>query len=122
MLSSRTKDEIYAFLSILAIVLIIGSFAAAANFLLQINKYIFSVDEKIIREKTTVLDKEGFARIKEKLKAKENKPAEIIQQEENPIAGEENSAGISPENSAAPSPTIPAETPANNSDSSVFNP
>lgn len=122
MLSSRTKDEIYVFLSILVIVLIIGSFAAAANFLMQINKYIFSVDEKIIKEKTTVLDREGFARIKEKLKAKEYKPAEIIQQEENPIAGEENPAGISPENSAAPFPAIPAETPANNSDSSVSNP
>lgn len=122
MLSSRTKDKIYAFLSVLAIILIIGSFAAAANFLLQVNKYIFSVDEKIIKEKTTVLDKEGFAKIKEKLKAKESKPPEIIQQGENPIAGEENPAGISPENSATPSPTIPAETPANNSDSSVSNP
>ncbi|MBU3924867.1 hypothetical protein KJ854_02945 [Patescibacteria group bacterium] len=71
MLNSRTKDKIYAFLSFLAIVLAIGSFAFTVNFLLQVNKYIFSVNEKIVKEKTTAVDKAGFENIKEKLNLKE---------------------------------------------------
>lgn len=71
MLSSRTKDKIYALLSFLSIILVIGSFAFTVNFLLEINKYIFSVNEKIVKEKTTVVDKAGFENIKEKLKLKE---------------------------------------------------
>ncbi|MBU4338682.1 hypothetical protein KKB43_01120 [Patescibacteria group bacterium] len=71
MLNSRTKDKIYAFLSFLAIVLAIGSFAFVVNFLLQVNKYIFSVNEKIVKEKTTAVDKAGFENIKEKLNLKE---------------------------------------------------
>lgn len=73
MLNSRTKDRIYAFLSFLTIVLVVGSFALAVNFLLETNKYIFSVNEKIVKEKTTVVDKTGFENIKEKLNLKNSK-------------------------------------------------
>lgn len=77
MANSRTKDKVYAFLSFLTIILVIGSFAAVVNFLLETNKYIFSVNEKIVKEKTTVVDKAGFENIKEKLKIKESKNAVI---------------------------------------------
>lgn len=65
MLSSRAKDKIYAFLSFLSIVLAIGSFVLTVDFLLQINKYIFKVNEQTIKEKTVVADKAGFEKIKE---------------------------------------------------------
>lgn len=85
MISSRTENKIYAFLSILAIILIFGSFALVVDFLLKINKYIFSVNEQIVKEKTTILDKAGFNKLKEKLNAdgmEEKKPSSEINTEE----------------------------------------
>lgn len=76
MLNSRTKDKIYAFLSFLTIVLTIGSFAAVMKFLLDTNEYIFSVNEKIVEEKTIIVDKAGFESIKEKLILKEDNNSE----------------------------------------------
>lgn len=70
MLDSRTKDKIYALLSFLAIVFVVGSFAVVVNFLIGTNKYIFSVNAAIVKEKTTVVDKAGFEKIIEKLKLK----------------------------------------------------
>jgi hypothetical protein len=67
MLTSRTKDKIYAIVSFLTIILVIGSFAAVVNFLLETNEYIFSVNEKTVKEKTTVIDKDSFENIKARL-------------------------------------------------------
>lgn len=71
MLNSRIKDKIYAFLSFLAIVLAIGSFAFTVNFLMKVNKYIFSVNEQTVKAETISADKMGFEKIKEKLMTKE---------------------------------------------------
>lgn len=113
MLNSRTKDKIYAFLSFLAIVLAIGSFVLVVNFLLQINKYIFNLDEKIVKEKTTVMDKAGFENIREKLRLKESggaeePPAEIVPLETssvNETAMPSPSPSLSPSPSPSPSPS-----------------
>ncbi|MBU4350888.1 hypothetical protein KKH63_00950, partial [Patescibacteria group bacterium] len=106
MLNSRIKDKIYAFLSFLTIVLVIGSFAAAVNFLLETNEYIFSVNEKIVKEKTTLVDKAGFENIKEKLSLREVKNAVSSQTEKvSPVEEEivlENSPDPSPEFEPSP--------------------
>jgi hypothetical protein len=70
MMDSRTKDKIYAFLSFLVIVLVVGSFAFVTEFLMEINKYIFSVNEDTVKERTTVVDKAGFEKIIGKLQSK----------------------------------------------------
>lgn len=79
MMNSRMKDKIYALLSFVSIISAIGSFAFAVNFLLQTNEYIFNVNEKTVKEKTTIADKAGFESIKAKLKLKENISAESFQ-------------------------------------------
>ncbi len=94
MLNSRTKDKIYAFLSFLAIVSAIGSFVFAVSFLLETNKYIFSVNEKIVKEKTTVVDKAGFEIIKEKLNLKEGKSETAPQAEKIPLAPDSSSEAM----------------------------
>ncbi len=107
MISSRTKNKIYAVSSILVIILIIGSFAMVANFLLEINEYIFSVDEKIVKEKTTILDKANLDKIKAKIDsgaASEKKsPSEIIAPEEISPKSEENIEESAAENNSAES-------------------
>ena len=87
MLNSRTKDKIYALLSFLAIVLAIGSFVLTINFLLKINKYIFSVNQQTVKEKTTVVDKAGFETIKERLRLKKVDVKIQGAQEEKPASG-----------------------------------
>jgi len=112
MLNSRTKDKIYAALSFLAIVLAIGSFALVVNFLLQINKYIFSVNDQIVKEKTTVMDKPGFESIKEKLKIKESNATGSAQTEilhnasANNISTPSSSFQLSPEPTASKTKTM----------------
>lgn len=109
MLNSRMKDKIYAFLSFFSIVLAIGSFAAVANFLLETNKYIFSVNEKIVKEKTTTVNKAGFESIKARLSLKEGKSAESSQEEEKPAW---DAKKIIPEISLSPSPqSSPSSAP-----------
>lgn len=71
-MNSQNKNKIYAFVSISVIILTVASFAATVGFLLKINKLVFNVDEKIIKEQTTVLNKEGFERIKNKLNPQKN--------------------------------------------------
>lgn len=113
MLNSRIKDKIYAFLSFLTIILVIGSFVAVVNFLLETNKYIFNVNEKIVKEKTIVVDKMGFENIKEKLNLKEGKSKATSQAEktlteeekaplETPLANDILTPSVSP----SPSPEI----------------
>lgn len=67
MLSSRNKNKIYALTSASVIIIVIGSFILAVNFLLGINKFVFSVDERIVKEKTTVFDSASYAQLKNKL-------------------------------------------------------
>ncbi len=111
MLNSRIKNKIYAFLSFLTIVLAIGSFAVMVNFLLRTNKYIFSVNEKVIKEKTTVIDKAGFEIVKEKLYLKEGKSAVAPQKENIEVAGEAIITEIlpSPSPEFLPNPTLEAQ-------------
>lgn len=66
-MNSSNKNKIYAAISISVIILTAASFFAAVNFLLKINNLVFNVDEKIIKEQTTELNKDGFERIKSKL-------------------------------------------------------
>lgn len=68
----NNKNKIYAFVSISVVVLTAASFFAAVNFLLKINNLVFNVDKKIIKEQTTVLNKEGFEKIKNKLNPGKN--------------------------------------------------
>lgn len=104
MLNSRMKDKIYAFLSFLSIILAIGSFAAVIGFLLKTNEYIFSVNEKTVKEKTTVADKAGFENIKARLNLKEDNNAVAPQEEEKTIL--ENLLNFSSESSLSPLPAI----------------
>lgn len=67
MFSGEMKKRIYALASIFTIILIGGSFALIVNFLVKTNDLIFSVDERTIKEKTIVLDKSDFEKIKEKM-------------------------------------------------------
>jgi hypothetical protein len=107
MLNSKTKNKIYALISILAIISVIASFAATVKFLLEINNFIFSVDEKIVKDKTVLLDKERFFSIKDKLIAPETVFSPPIQ----------ISPTLSPSSTPAPTPALstapsPSGTPA----------
>ncbi len=67
MLSSQTKDKIYVSVSITLIILVIVSLAMAVNFFIKINRTLFSVNEKLIKERTTTADIAGYNQLKEKL-------------------------------------------------------
>ncbi len=67
MLSGKTKNKIYAAASIAVFISIMVSFMAVVNFLVKINNIAFSIDEKLIKEKTTALNMEGYERIKDKI-------------------------------------------------------
>lgn len=67
MLSGKTKNKIYAVVSVMTLVSIIASFLAIVSFLVYVNNIIFSVDEKMIKEKTIVLNIEGYDQIKDKV-------------------------------------------------------
>ena len=90
--NSRLKNKIYAITSILCIVLAAGSFVYVVKFLFETNEYIFSVNEKTVKEKTIVADKAGFEKVKEKLKLKENAAIEASRAQKN-SASEEELAG-----------------------------
>ena len=67
MLNNKIKSRIYALASISVFAISIGSFVIFANFLIKINKLSFALDEKLIEEKTTVLDVDGYNEIKGKV-------------------------------------------------------
>lgn len=115
MFNSRTKDKIYAFISFLAIVLLVGSFAFIVNFLLKMNNYVFNVSEEIVKEKTTVVDKAGFESIikkmnergvngSEKFLLEEKTPVKSEAPSENRISIEETEPILSPVPSSSVSP------------------
>lgn len=66
MLSSRIKNKIYILTSVFAILVIAISFVMAINFFIKINGLVFNVDEKMIGEKTTVLNLDAYNKIKSK--------------------------------------------------------
>ena len=99
MFSGETKKRIYALVSIFTIILIIGSFALIVNFLAKTNDLIFSVDEMTVKEKTTVLDKANFEKIKEKMELRRVEYTEPVKT----IAPSEPVEGASPpQNTLAP--------------------
>lgn len=71
-MDSSSKNKIYALVSISVIILTVASFVAAISFLLKINNLVFNVDQNIINEQTTELDKDGFENIKNKLDPERN--------------------------------------------------
>ncbi len=64
MLSCYIKSKIYIITSVFVILIIAISFATAINFFIKINALVFNVDEKMIGEKTTVLDMDAYNKIK----------------------------------------------------------
>lgn len=73
MTSSRIKNNIYALISLSVIIITLVSFAYTTNFLVKINNLIFNFDQKIISEKTTVLNESSFNAIKDKLEKSKTK-------------------------------------------------
>lgn len=67
MLSGKTKNKIYTVVSVMTLISIIASFLAIVSFLVYVNNIIFGVDEKMIKEKTIVLNIEGYDQIKDKV-------------------------------------------------------
>lgn len=67
MLSSYIKNKIYIATSVFVILIIAASLVMTINFFMKINGLVFNVDEKMIGEKTTVLDSDAYNKIKSKL-------------------------------------------------------
>jgi len=78
MLSGSIKNKIYALTSIFILIFLIASFALAVNFLVKINGLVFGVDEGLIEEKTTVLNIDGYNKIKNKVENDRNAEDENI--------------------------------------------
>jgi len=99
MFSGETKKRIYAMVSIFTIILIIGSFALIVNFLAKTNDLIFSVDETTVKEKTTILDKANFEKIREKM---ELRRVEYIEPVKTIAPSEPAGIAAPPQNTPAP--------------------
>lgn len=67
MINSKIKNNIYAMISILIIIFVIGSFILSINFLIKINKISSEVNMNIIKENTTVFDSQRYDKIKNRL-------------------------------------------------------
>lgn len=67
MISDRIKNKIYALASISVIAFSVASFILTVNFLLKINNLVFKVDERLITDKSSVLDANAYNEIKDKL-------------------------------------------------------
>lgn len=67
MLSGKIKNNIYAMISILTLIFVIGSFILSINFLIKINKISSEVNMNIVKENTTVFDSQRYDRIKDRL-------------------------------------------------------
>lgn len=113
-MNSRTKDKIYALLSFLSIVLTIGSFVAVVGFLVKTNEYIFSVNEKTVKEKTTTVDKARYETIEVKLNSKkslntiDSQPQVLLPEEKDILESLEagkNTTGLSSDDSLTLSPS-----------------
>lgn len=73
MLSGKIKNKIYAIISVSVIIFLIASFFLAVNFFIKINNLVFGVDERLIREKTTVPDIDGYDLMKNKIEPTQDK-------------------------------------------------
>ncbi len=71
-MDSSSKNKIYALVSIFVIVLTVMSFFEVTRFLLKINNLVFNVDQNIVKEQTTELNKNSFEKIKSKLNPEKN--------------------------------------------------
>lgn len=67
MISGKIKNNIYATISILMLIFVIGSFILSINFLIKINKISSEVNMNIVKENTTVFDSQRYDKIKDKL-------------------------------------------------------
>ncbi len=67
MISSKIKNNIYAMISILTLVFVIGSFVLSINFLIKINKISSEVNMSIVKENTTVFDSQKYEKVKDRL-------------------------------------------------------
>lgn len=67
MLNGKIKSRIYALVSISVFAVSIISFVVFINFLIKIKDLSFALDEKLIEEKTTVLDIDEYNKIKGKI-------------------------------------------------------
>jgi hypothetical protein len=67
MTSSKIKNNIYAMISILTLIFVIGSFVLSINFLIKINKVSSEVNITIIKDNTTVFDSQRYEKIKDRL-------------------------------------------------------
>lgn len=101
-MDSSSKNKIYAAVSISVIILTVASFGAAISFLLKINNLVFNVDQNIIKEQTTELNKNGFEHIRNKLYP-----------ERNNINNKEGSASLSSEDNIS----VNSDTTGENDDS-----
>jgi len=67
MLSSKIKNNIYAMISILTLIFVIGSFILSINFLIKINKISSEVNMNIVKENTTIFDSQRYEKTKDRL-------------------------------------------------------
>lgn len=67
MISNKIKNNIYALISLSTIVITVISFVFITGFLVKINGLVINVDNKLVEEKNTVLNKSGYEKIKEKI-------------------------------------------------------
>ncbi len=67
MSNNEIKSKIYALVSISVFAISIISFVVFINFMVKIKDLSFALDEKLIEEKTTVLNVDEYNKIKEKI-------------------------------------------------------
>ena len=72
MLNSKIKNKIYSIISISVLIATVISFIVSINFLIKINNISLNIDEKIVEEKTIILDITAYNKIKDKLEVPKN--------------------------------------------------
>lgn len=73
MLSDRLKNKIYASVSILVLAFAAVSFILVVNFLVEVNRLVFNIDNKdSINESSAVFDSGAYVQIKNEIEKLEN--------------------------------------------------
>lgn len=67
MISNKIKNNIYALVSLSTIIITVISFVFITGFLVKINSLVVNVDNKLVEEKNTVLNRSGYEKIKKKI-------------------------------------------------------
>lgn len=70
MSNNKIKSKIYALASVSVFAISVISFVVFINFMVKIKDLSFALDEKLIEEKTTVLNVDEYNKIKEKIEKK----------------------------------------------------